>query len=298
MENRIASPPDERPGAELLALVAILAITAAWWALALWPAGATQPDWLARTRAACFGAPRGGLPDAGGWILLIGEPAGMLAALFAVWGRSLRRDARWILRRRAWRFAGAVCVTLGIASVTWLGVRVGRAWALGRAAAPVSRAIARRVDRDPPAISLANQRGQRTSLSDFRGRPVLLAFAFSHCGTVCPALVTDLKLARRSANRPDVALVVITLDPWRDTPDRLPAIAERWGLGAADRILSGGVSEVEQVLDAFGVWRRRDERTGDIDHATVAMLLDRRGRIAWRVDGGWSGVAELLARAD
>jgi len=70
------------------ALATILAITAAWWALALWPlAGA--PAWLARTREVCFGAAPGGLPDAGGWILLIGEPVGLVTVLAVVWGGAL-----------------------------------------------------------------------------------------------------------------------------------------------------------------------------------------------------------------
>ena len=49
------SPRAGRPGLALLTLVAIIAITAAWWALALWPVGASAPEWLARTRSACFG---------------------------------------------------------------------------------------------------------------------------------------------------------------------------------------------------------------------------------------------------
>src|SRR5688500_19433216 len=85
---------EERPGLALTALAAILVITAAWWALALWPAAA-EPEWLARTRAACFGSERGGLPDAGGWVLLVGEPIGMLVAPLAIGRRSPRRAIAW-----------------------------------------------------------------------------------------------------------------------------------------------------------------------------------------------------------
>jgi hypothetical protein len=67
-----------RGRAAVSALVAIVAVTAAWWALALWPVGGSAPDWLLRTREVCFGATADTLPDAGGWILLVGQPAGML----------------------------------------------------------------------------------------------------------------------------------------------------------------------------------------------------------------------------
>ena len=55
-------------------LAAVGGITAAWWALALWPLDAGAPTWLVRTRFVCFGSSENGLPHAGGWIALIGEP--------------------------------------------------------------------------------------------------------------------------------------------------------------------------------------------------------------------------------
>jgi cytochrome oxidase Cu insertion factor (SCO1/SenC/PrrC family) len=123
----------------------------------------------------------------------------------------------------------------------------------------------------------------------------LLTFAFGHCATVCPAVVHDLQAARARANRLDVPLLVVTLDPWRDTPDRLPTIAAAWGLSPRDRILSGSVLEVERALDVLGIGRRRDETTGNIDHGGTVMILNDRGHIVWRLDGGWGRVGELLA---
>ena len=66
------------------ALLLVLVITAAWWALALWPTGAAEPESLLRTRAACFGSTARGLPDARDWVLLIGEPLGMPGVLVVV----------------------------------------------------------------------------------------------------------------------------------------------------------------------------------------------------------------------
>jgi hypothetical protein len=98
----------------LAALVAIGLVTAAWWALALYPA-ATAPDWVSRTRLACFGAAPGGLPNAGGWILLAGEPLGMLAMLLAAFGDAVRRDLRWAASHVAGRMFLAACLV----AVAW-----------------------------------------------------------------------------------------------------------------------------------------------------------------------------------
>ena len=296
MEDRLTDPAgrEERPGLALTALVAILAITAAWWALALWPAAA-EPEWLARTRAACFGSERGGLPATSGWILLIGEPIGMLGMLIAIGGRALRRDFAWLAASR-WRRTTALAVGMAaaVATVT-LGVRVARAWEGGRVEYGPDLSRLRSVELESPRMPLVDQHGRRLVLADWRGRPAIVTFAFGHCATVCPLIVEDLRAARRRTGRADVALLIVTLDPWRDTPNRLATLARHWSLGPNDRALSGPVEDVEAVLDALGVARRRNETTGDVDHATTVLVLRPDGRIAWRADGGIGGVETLLA---
>ncbi len=284
-----------RPGAASLALLLILVITAAWWALALWPVGTVEPAWLLRTRAACFGSAPGGLPDAGGWILLIGEPIGMLGVLLAVWGGALRDDLRRMRADRRWRPVMVAVVVMVLVGVTAAGQRVASATGIGTAPPATPPGTSARVDIDASVFVLTDQQGRRTSLADFPGQPVLLTFAFGHCTTVCPTIVHDLRIARAAANRPEVPILIVSLDPWRDTPARLPSIASRWELGSQDRVLSGSVEEVERTLDALGVGRRRDSTNGDVDHAGTVMALDERGRIVWRLDGGWGRVRELLA---
>lgn len=295
-----------RGGVAAATLGVILAITIAWWALALWPGGSQAPDWLLRTRLACFGASGDSLPNAGGWVLLIGEPLGMLAVLQAVWGDALARDLA-ALRIRWWGRA----LLLGGAILLLAGAG-GAAGRVAEARAHSPRAVPREVsqapvasgdgavvevviDRDPPPMSLVDQHGGAFTLEQVRGRAVIVAFAYAHCQTICPTIVHDLKRVRREAGTSGVPLVIVTLDPWRDVPSRLRAIAEGWGLAGDDVVLSGAVEDVERVLDAWGVGRARDGRTGEVDHATPVMLLDRAGRWRYRVDGGMDRVRALLA---
>lgn len=284
-----------RPGAASLALLLILVITAAWWALALWPAGAVEPEWLLRTRAACFGSVPGGLPNAGGWILLIGEPLGMLGALFIVWGEALRADLRRLYDDQRWHPVLLAVPALVLLGVVASGQRVAFATGFGATAPESPAGTLLRVDVDAAAFVLTDQTGRRLPVGGVAGRHSLLTFAFGHCATVCPTIVHDIRRARAAANRPQVPIVIISLDPWRDTPARLPTIASTWELGPDDRVLSGTVEEVERVLDALGVARQRDLSTGDIAHTGSVMSVNERGRVTWRLDGGWGGVTELLA---
>jgi cytochrome oxidase Cu insertion factor (SCO1/SenC/PrrC family) len=292
------SPP-VRPGITSITLLSIIVITAAWWALAFWPAGAVHSAWLARTRAICFGSTSNGLPDVGGWIVLVGEPLGMLGALFAVWGTALRTDLQRLYTVPFWRATMGVVALASILGVVKVSQHVATIAGVGESFESPSSMLSSmptRVDIDASSHILVDQHGRATSLADFAGQPVILTFAFGHCSTVCPMIVHDVKKARDAANRPDIPIVVITLDPWRDSPPLLPQIATSWELAEHDRVLSGSVDDVNRALDALQVQRHRDERTGDVEHASVIMATDTRGHVAWRLDGSWGRLSELFRK--
>jgi len=277
------------------ALAAILAITASWWALALWPAGPSTPEWMLRTREVCFGTTPDGLPNAGGWILLIGQPIGMIVLLAVVWPGELRAGLATLLIGVPGQIAVGSVAAVVLLGVWTAGVRVRTAglepFATGNAdvAAQLTR-----VHDIPAALALTDQRGAEVTLDRFRGRPVLVTFAYAHCETVCPRIVSDVLDAGRLAGQPDPAVLIVTLDPWRDTPSRLPAVAEAWALGETAHVLSGEPDRVERTLNAWRVPRVRNERTGAIAHPTVVYVIDREGRIAYVVSGGAGTIAAAV----
>jgi cytochrome oxidase Cu insertion factor (SCO1/SenC/PrrC family) len=154
-----------------------------------------------------------------------------------------------------------------------------------------------RLDHEAPELGLVDQRGDRVALADLEGRPALVTFAFGHCGDICPVVVESARRARDDAwGSEGAALVVVTLDPWRDTPPRLPDLAERWGLGPGDYVLSGEVEEVESVLDAWNVARQRDLRTGDLAHPPLVYVMDASGTIAFATLSGGGTLVQLAGR--
>lgn len=280
----------------LTALGAIVLVTAGWWALALWPVQAA-PEWLSRTRAVCFGASPDGLPDGGGWILLVGQPLSMLGFLMIVWGGTVRQSLRALASRPVGRLVAGATVLAVAAGVVSAGIRVTRAVA-GPAYAAVGpdAAVYPRLDREAAPLRLLDQTGQALDLAALRGRAVLLTFGYAHCETICPVIVQQ-SLAARDRVAADDAVVIVTLDPWRDTPARLPSIAEQWGIGADDYVLSGDIAEVLSVLEAWNVPITRHENTGLIDHPAVVYVIDEGGRVAFAATGGTDLIAGLLRRS-
>lgn len=289
-----------RETAALAALAAILLITAGWWALALWPTPSDAPDWLLTARTVCFGVAPNGLPDGSGWVALLIQPAIMFGMLFFIWGDATVAGLGALAQRGWGRFslAGlALALSVGIAAA---GVRVANA----ASAAGTDYAVTGgklpdtypRLDREAPALALTNQWGNAVNLEQWRGAPVLITFAFGHCKTVCPVVVHDVRRARQRLADAAPTMLVVTLDPWRDVPSRLPAIAEQWNMSGEEYVLSGTVAEVETTLDAWNIPRSRDLTTGDIIHPRLVYVIDRDGKIAYATNAGVEAIVDLVTR--
>ena len=276
------------------ALGAIVVVTAVWWALALWPVASDTPSWVMRTRAACFGTTLDGLPNAGGWLLLLGQPLGMLTVLLAVWPREVRAG----LARMATRMSGQLLLGAGaalvVASVVLATVRIldarGEPFSVG--ARDLASALTP-IDDPAPAIDLVDQHGRAIATTDFDGRVVFVTFAYAHCETVCPTVVSDVVAAARQLEDRNPAVVVVTLDPWRDTPARLPGMADAWRLPADAHVLSGPVDRVERVLNAWRLARVRNTETGALSHPSIVYVVGPNGRIRYVTTGG----SDLIAAA-
>lgn len=272
MEDRVT---EGRGGLAVATLFVLIGISVAWWALALWPTPA-EPGWLMRTREVCFGTQPSGLPSPGGWLLLVGEPIGMIAILIAGWGRDLkaglgRMTASWPGRAGLGVMAAGLAVGLVAA-----GVRVKNAGPAEPDDTPIPGLA--RVDRPAPPVTLTDQTGARRSLADLAGRIVLVTFAYAHCTNICPAQVHGVLSARRRLGD-RASAVVITVDPWRDPPSRLPAIAAGWEMGVGEMVWSGTADEVTAVLKAWRIPTERSIETGEVAHPATVYIIGESGRI-------------------
>lgn len=274
-------------------LLAWAVATAALWGLAFYPANAAEAGLLVRAQVACFGRTPGGLPEPYGWMLLVLAPGSFVAALLAVYRAELR--ALWVRARHTPVVAMALLAGTGalMAEAHWVGGRIAearrvQAAALAPFAMPESLPESYPRTHDPlPEFSLVDQHGAQVNAQSLTGQVTLLTFVFAHCQTMCPTLVKTLKDVRAELGpTTPVAVALITLDPWRDTPAALPSLVKPWGAtGPQDRVLSGTPEQVNAALDAFGVARSRDGKNGDVGHAPVVMVVDAQGKVAYRFNG-------------
>lgn len=136
-------------------------------------------------------------------------------------------------------------------------------------------------DEPAPAFTLTTHDGKRVSLRDLRGVPVVLTLLYTTCTDVCPVLLHVLTSAERSLaadERDSVRFVGITVDPKRDTPERLRAYMKERGLDPARwLLLTGSLAEAAKVAADYGVVVRPAPR-GDFVHNSVFVVVDAQGR--------------------
>src|ERR1700733_14000211 len=117
--------------------------------------------------------------------------------------------------------------------------------------------------------ALLDQHGQKVSLADLKGKPILFDFIYTSCPGECLALTMRMKRIA-SALGPElgkpVRLVSITVDPEHDQPKQLLQYASDQGADLNGWLfLTGTPAEIDDVMGRFKLIRERHS-DGSVDH--------------------------------
>lgn len=144
-------------------------------------------------------------------------------------------------------------------------------------------------------IELARSDGSSFRLSEMRGNVVLLFFGYTTCPDVCPTTMAELKLAIAELSETDAARVkvlFVTVDPERDTPERVQEYVDRFNPAFIG--LSGSQAELEKIWQAYGVYREIVQGASTagytVDHTARITLIDQQGNM--RVSFGFDTPVE------
>jgi protein SCO1/2 len=175
---------------------------------------------------------------------------------------------------------------------------------------PIYRSMTRRLSAAPavlgglPAFTLTDQRGQPFGSRELEGKIWVADFIFTACQAACPLLSERMAEVGRRARHlgPDFHLVSISVDPDRDTPERLAAYAARYGANPISWSFLTGPQQAIQatVVDGFKVGAGKDRSGGadggfwEIFHGEKLVLVDRQLRIRGYFDATPDGINQLM----
>jgi protein SCO1 len=129
-----------------------------------------------------------------------------------------------------------------------------------------------------PEFSLTDQTNRPFDAARLRGRTSLLFFGFTHCPDICPATLSQLAAARRQlaasgdgAELPQIVLV--TVDPERDTPEVLARYVGYFGEGVTG--VTGAVEEIRALAEPLGVYFEKSSLDDDyaMGHSTAVLVV-------------------------
>ncbi len=145
---------------------------------------------------------------------------------------------------------------------------------------------------DPPRsgvdFTLTDTEGEPLSTTELEGKIVLLYFGYTYCPDFCPATLTDFQRIKQDLgdDADQVAFVMVTVDPERDTPERMKEYLEFFDETFIG--LTGSEEELAPIKDQFGIISMAGDATpqsdGDqvywVDHSTKVYALDKDGNLA------------------
>ena len=183
---------------------------------------------------------------------------------------------------------------------------------------PIVRSVSRQLGASPPvlgtlpAFTLTDQRGQPFGTRELAGRVWVADFIFTSCEGVCPLLSERMAEIGRRARKlgPDFHLVSISVDPARDTPERLAAYGARYGANPlAWSFLTGPAETIEAaVVGGFKVGMGKEPagptqpKAGaaelfQIFHGENLVLVDRKLRVRGYFPATPEGIDQLVEAA-
>ena len=126
---------------------------------------------------------------------------------------------------------------------------------------------------------------QINSFEALKGQPYLITFGYTYCPDVCPttlAYLAGVLQAYQSGEEEDIQSVFVSVDPERDTLDKLGQYVEYfdssiWGV-------TGTEAQLEQVKQTYSIFfekvQGKDPDNYLIDHSAGILVMDSKHRLS------------------
>ena len=133
-----------------------------------------------------------------------------------------------------------------------------------------------------PDFTLTDQRGKQVSLSQLRGRSVVLSFNDDRCTDVCTLLAQDTVAATQDLGpaAKDVVFLGVNVNPFFTASSDVAAWSDQHGLsGTADwEFVTGSAAQLAKVADSYHVFVNADATTKNVTHGLELFFIDPTGR--------------------
>lgn len=127
-----------------------------------------------------------------------------------------------------------------------------------------------------------NQFGNKINLTELKGKKQIVTMIFANCTYACPILVNDMRRIEERLSKEElknVQFTLFTIDPERDTPEKLKEFAQNQNLNLSRwQLLTSSKSDIADLAALMG-FRYKKENDGSYSHSNIISILNEDGEL-------------------
>jgi protein SCO1/2 len=123
-----------------------------------------------------------------------------------------------------------------------------------------------------PDFALKDQDGRRVTMKEYRGKPVVVTFMYSHCHDTCPIQAQQIKGALDDLGH-DLPALSISVDPSGDTPKSVDKFDREQGVSGRIRWVLGSEKQLRRLWQGYSTTQQLPSQ----EHLARLVLIDKRG---------------------
>ena len=146
------------------------------------------------------------------------------------------------------------------------------------------------LDGPAPDFRLVDHRGDTVTLSNFRGKVVVLTFMDTRCDETCPLTAFELRTAYKSVSniKEEVVFLGVNVNRNFNQPEDAAAFTAQHSLEEIPtwHFLTGDPEQLEPVWEAYSIEVRppeEPEEEEDFEHTPGVYIIDPDGHLRWYV---------------
>lgn len=133
-----------------------------------------------------------------------------------------------------------------------------------------------------PPIHLRNYLGQPVTLSQYKGKAVLVTFLYANCPEICPLIASNLRVALNmlGPRAAKVQVIAVSVDPRGDTPANVARFVSRHEMVGRMQYLIGSAAELAPTWAAWHVGSKREVGQPDqVAHSALVYGITASGKL-------------------
>lgn len=146
-----------------------------------------------------------------------------------------------------------------------------------------------------------NQNGTTLKLNDLRGKTLVVVMIYTSCKTACPILVADMKRIEKSIlekNLDKISLVLVSIDPEVDTPQRLKEFANTGGMDKSHWVFLRSNEEATQEFANVLSMKYKKISPVDFSHSNIISIFNPDGELIIQEEGANINTQKVAAKVN